>query len=132
MILRLRNFTQRMLAEDPEINVKASLYNGEVALKYLSSNKDVDVVVLDIEMPVMSGMEALPQMLKLIPNLKVIMFSTLTTQNARISIDALDLGAADYVAKPSTNKDFISKDQFKRELLEKVKTFARLKEGRDL
>jgi two-component system chemotaxis response regulator CheB len=121
-----------MLAEDPEINVKASLYNGEVALKYLSSNKDVDVVVLDIEMPVMSGMEALPQMLKLIPNLKVIMFSTLTTQNARISIDALDLGAADYVAKPSTNKDFISKDQFKRELLEKVKTFARLKEGRDL
>lgn len=125
----IRNFTQRMLAEDPEINVKASLYNGEVALKYLSLNKDVDVVVLDIEMPVMSGMEALPQMLKLIPNLKVIMFSTLTTQNARISIDALDLGAADYVAKPSTNKDFISKDQFKRELLEKVKTFARIKRG---
>lgn len=123
----IRSFTQRMLEDDPEIDVVASLYNGEVAVNFLSKHKDIDVVILDIEMPVMTGMEALPLMLKAIPNLKVIMFSTLTTQNAQISIEALNKGAVDYVTKPSTNRDLISKDQFKHELLEKVKTFGKIK-----
>jgi two-component system, chemotaxis family, protein-glutamate methylesterase/glutaminase len=84
----------------------------------------VDVLVLDIEMPVMDGMTALPLLLRADPGLKVIMASTLTTRGADIALRALRLGAADYIPKPSAvNGD----DSFRRELLEKVKGLARLR-----
>ena len=57
-------------------------------------------VVLDIEMPVMDGMTALPLLLRADPGLQVIMASTLTTRGADIALRALRLGAADYVPKP--------------------------------
>ena len=59
------------------------------------------MLVLDIEMPVMDGMTALPLLLRVDPGLKVIMASTLTTRGADIALRALRLGAADYVPKPS-------------------------------
>ncbi len=57
--------------------------------------------MLDIEMPVMDGLTALPQLIaKRDPTLKVIMASTLTRRNADISLQALQAGAADYLPKP--------------------------------
>jgi two-component system chemotaxis response regulator CheB len=83
-----------------------------------------DVLVLDIEMPVMDGMTALPLLMRADPGLKVIMASTLTTRGADIALRALRLGAADYIPKPSAvNGD----ESFRRELLEKVKGLARLR-----
>jgi len=64
---------------------------------------DPEVVVLDVEMPVMNGIEALPAILRQKPNLQVVMASTLTTEGGQVSLSALDLGAADYIAKPSAN-----------------------------
>jgi two-component system chemotaxis response regulator CheB len=77
-------------------------------------------VLLDIERPVMDGMTALPLMLKKRPDLKVIMASTLTLHNADISLRALELGAIDYIPKPTATRELSGGVDFKRELLEKV------------
>ena len=97
----IRGLIVRSLEADPEIEVVASVGNGEMAVK-AAARHDIDVVVLDIEMPVMDGMTALPKLLEVNPGLQIIMASTLTLRNADISMKALSMGAADYVPKPST------------------------------
>jgi len=114
-----------MLEADPAVQVVARAANGQAALDELKRAK-VDVVVLDIEMPVMDGMTALPLLLRADPGLRVIMASTLTTRGADIALRALRLGAADYLPKP-TSIGTRSDDSFRRELLEKVKGLARLR-----
>jgi two-component system, chemotaxis family, protein-glutamate methylesterase/glutaminase len=83
-----------------------------------------DVVVLDIEMPDMDGLTALPLLLKKVPDAVVIVASTLTTRNAEISLKCLSLGAVDYIAKPSTNRDVTFSTDFRREVIDKVKTLG--------
>jgi two-component system chemotaxis response regulator CheB len=85
---------------------------------------DIEVVILDIEMPVMDGLTALPKIIAARPGIKVIMASTLTRRNADISLQALSAGAADYVTKPGSTA-LTSAEDFKRELLAKVKALAR-------
>jgi two-component system chemotaxis response regulator CheB len=80
-------------------------------------------VVLDIEMPVMDGLTAPPRLLAVRPQVKVIIASTLTVENATISLKALAAGAADYIAKPTT-AELGSAVNFQRELIEKVKALA--------
>ncbi len=65
-----------------------------------SADSAPDVVLLDIEMPVMDGLEALPLLLAARPEVRVLMVSTLTQRNAEISFKAMALGAVDYVPKP--------------------------------
>lgn len=118
----IRGLITRMLESDPDIAVVASVGNGQLAVNQLERHpKEVDVVILDIEMPVMDGLTALPLMLKVDPNVKVIMASTLTKRNAEISLKALSAGAVDYVPKPSTARELSGESDFRRELLEKVK-----------
>ncbi|MFL5252157.1 MAG: chemotaxis-specific protein-glutamate methyltransferase CheB [Rhodopila sp.] len=88
----------------------------------------VDVVVLDIEMPILDGMAALPLLLRADPGVRVIMASTLTTRGADIALRALRLGAADYVPKPSSIGSR-SDDSFRQELVAKVKGLARQRRG---
>lgn len=121
----IRGAITRILAADPAIEVVARSVNGQAALEELRRTH-VDVVVLDIEMPVMDGLTALPLMLRADPNLKVIMASTLTTRGADIALRALRLGAADYLPKPSSIGT-VSDEGFRRELLEKVKGLAGLR-----
>jgi two-component system chemotaxis response regulator CheB len=83
-----------------------------------------DVIVLDIEMPEMDGLTALPKLLQADPDVKVIMASTLTLRNASISMKALAKGAADYIPKPTSTRDMAAADTFKHELIEKVKTLG--------
>jgi len=117
----IRGLITRQLAEDPAISVVASAPNGEVALTQLARH-EVDVVVLDIEMPVMDGLTALPLILAAHPNVKVVMASTLSRRNAEISLRALQLGASDYVPKPENG--LAGADDFKRELTAKVKALG--------
>jgi two-component system chemotaxis response regulator CheB len=112
-----------MLEADPAVQVVARVANGQMAIDELKRTQ-VDVLVLDIEMPVMDGLTALPLLLRADPGLKVIMASTLTTRGADIALRALRLGAADYVPKPSAVH---GDETFRRELLEKVKGLARLR-----
>lgn len=121
----IRGAISRMLEADPAVQVVARVAHGQAALDELARSRP-DVLVLDIEMPVMDGITALPRLLRADPGLRVAMASTLTTRGADIALRALRLGAADYVPKPSsigTRSD----EHFRRELLEKVKGLARLR-----
>jgi len=122
----IRGLLSRVLESDSRIRIVASVSNGEIALASLS-REQIDVAVLDIEMPVMDGLTALPKMVALKPNLQVIMASTLTRSNAEISMKALRLGAADYIAKPSSSSELHSADDFKRDLVQKVLALAAAK-----
>ena len=119
----IRGIFRRTLEAEPTIDVVASVSNGQQAIDALAK-RPVDVVVLDIEMPVMDGMTALPKLLELVPGVKVIMASTLTEKNAEISLEALQKGAADYIPKPTAKYEIHSADSFKRELVEKIKALG--------
>ncbi len=114
---------------DPEIKVAASAADGMMAIGTLRHQRDAgatpDVMVLDIEMPRMDGLTAIPRLLEIDPKLKIVMASTLTLQNAETSLKALAAGAADYVAKPTSTSAIQGTQSFKQELILKVKALAR-------
>src|SRR5690606_14902193 len=88
-----------------------------------------EVIILDIEMPVMDGMTALPELLKRNPGVKVIMASTLTRRNAEISMRALSLGAVDYIPKPESNSGLTTSATFREDLVRKIRAVAGLGEA---
>ena len=119
----IRGLLTRVLESDPALRVVSSVGDGAMAVRSIG-RQNIDVVVLDIEMPVMDGLTALPKLLQASPRSRVIMASTLTERNADISLRALQMGAADYVTKPKSGRELQSADAFKRELLGKVKALA--------
>lgn len=119
----IRGLLARTLEADPAIRVVASVGNGQMALNALQRT-DIDVAILDVEMPVMDGMTALPKLIAAQPGLQVIMASTLTHKNAAISLKALEQGAADYVTKPGSTGGLISATDFQSDLTAKVKTLG--------
>jgi two-component system chemotaxis response regulator CheB len=118
----IRGLLTRALESDPSIQVVASVGDGRMALNTVK-RADIEVAVLDIEMPVLDGLTALPQLIAAKPGLKIIMASTLTRRNADISMRALAAGAADYVTKPGSSALTTATD-FKRELVAKVKALG--------
>lgn len=118
----VRGLTTRLLESDPAIAVVASCGNGMAAVQQLGRHA-VDVIILDIEMPVMDGLSALPKLLAADPGVRVVMASTLTRRNAEISLSALAQGATDYIAKPSTT-EIRSAEDYRRELLAKVRALG--------
>jgi len=119
----IRGLLTRWLGEDKNLKVVGSHRNGKLAVEDIEKS-DPDVVVLDIEMPEMDGMTALPLMLAKKRDLVVIMASTLTRRNAEISLKALSLGASDYVPKPESTSEVTTSIDFRRELVEKVKALG--------
>jgi two-component system chemotaxis response regulator CheB len=81
--------------------------------------------LLDVDMPELDGITALPLLLQKKRDLVVIMASTLTRRNAEISLRALALGAADYIPKPETTREVTTSVSFRRELIEKVRQLGR-------
>lgn len=120
----IRGIITRELESNPCFKVVATAANGELAISSLQ-RQPADVVILDIEMPVMDGLAAIPKLKEIDSGVQIIMASTLTQKNAEISLRALSLGAADYIPKPSTDQISAGVD-FKRELVEKVKAFGAL------
>jgi two-component system chemotaxis response regulator CheB len=115
----VRGLIARLLACDPAIEVVASVGDGQAALARLERAADIGVVLLDIEMPVMDGLTALPKLLAAAPGVRVIVISSLTQRGAEISLRCLENGAADTLAKPSAAA-IASGDEFRRELLAKI------------
>lgn len=114
----VRGLITRILQADARIEVTASCSNGEMAVAQ-AARKPMDVIILDIEMPVMDGLSALPKLQAANPHARIIMASTLTQRNAAVSLRALTLGAADYIAKPTTDK-LNANEEFRRDLIQKV------------
>ena len=119
----IRGLLSRWVEEDPALQLVASHRNGRLAVEDIGRS-DPDVVVLDIEMPEMDGLTALPLMLKQKRDLIVVMASTLTRRNAEVSLKALSLGAQDYVPKPESTSQVSTSVDFRRELIEKVKALG--------
>jgi len=120
----IRGLVTRMLESDPGLSVVARAANGRDAVEAARHTRP-DVCVLDVEMPVMDGLAALPELLRIDPQLKIVMASTLTTRGADIAMRALRLGAADYVPKPSSMAEIAGEAQFRDELVAKVKGLGR-------
>ncbi len=119
----IRGLLTRGLEGDADISVVASVGDGQMAINTLQ-RQSIDVVVLDIEMPVMDGLTAIPKLLAVAPSVKVIMASTLTRKNADVSLRALQAGAADYIPKPTSTRELSGADEFRRELINKVKALG--------
>lgn len=120
----IRGLITRWLDEDSEITVVGSASNGRQGLQMAAQYKP-DVVILDIEMPEMDGLTALPEIIKAVPHAKVVMASTLTRRNAEISLRALSLGAADYVPKPEATRTMTASADFRTEICAKVKALGK-------
>lgn len=118
----IRTVISRTLREQDDMEIVAVAMNGDMAVKAIKQ-ADPDIVVLDIEMPIMDGLTALPLLLKEKPGTKVLICSTLSSRGADISVRALGLGAADYILKPGGDAIVSAKD-FQDGLVRVVRTLA--------
>jgi two-component system, chemotaxis family, protein-glutamate methylesterase/glutaminase len=116
----VRGLFARWVESEPDLEVVATLRTGREAVDQLE-RVDPDVVVLDVDMPELDGIAALPLLLEKKRDLVVIMASTLTRRNAEISLRALSLGAADYIPKPASNREVSASIAFRRDLIEKIR-----------
>ena len=121
----IRGAIARAIESDACLRVAASVSNGEQAVHALR-REPVDVIVLDIEMPIMDGMTALPKLKEIDAAVQIIMASTLTQKNAEISLRAMSLGATDYIPKPSSSHEVMAAQDFQRDLVAKVKALGAL------
>lgn len=123
-----RGLMARWLEQDGDVRVVRSVGDGAQAVGQIKAS-GAEVVILDIEMPVMDGLEALPKLLTECPGVKVVISSTLTRRNAQVALKALSLGASDYITKPETTRGVSSSEDFRRELVDKVKGLGAIARG---
>jgi two-component system chemotaxis response regulator CheB len=116
----IRGLISRWIGSEPDMVVAASLRTGLDAVNQIE-RANPDVAVLDIEMPELDGISALPLMLAKKRNLIIIMASTLTRRNAEISFKALSLGAADYIPKPESTREPAAAETFRHDLIQKIR-----------
>jgi two-component system chemotaxis response regulator CheB len=122
----IRRLVTQALEQDPLIDVVGTASNGAIGLQRIPQFNP-DVITLDIEMPDMNGLEMLRRVRREYPQMRVIMFSTLTERGAAITLEALTLGADDYVAKAS-NEGSLDRSlaRLREEMIPKIKQFFRL------
>jgi len=109
-----------VLGADPAIEVAGTAASGQIGLSKIAQLKP-DLITLDVEMPGLSGLETVKEIRRLYPRLPVIMFSTLTERGASITLDALELGASDYLTKPSNTGSLdVTQAKIRQELIPKV------------
>ncbi len=125
-----RGALARVLETDPGLRVVARVGDGRQALEALDAAAPADraeVILLDLEMPQMDGMTALPLLLQREPRPIVIVASALTQRGATATMAALRAGASDYVPKPGAAGGGLQDPAFRAELLAKVKGWGRLR-----
>jgi len=117
----IRKLVTEILDSDPEIEVVGSAANAFIARDKIKA-LNPDVITLDVEMPKMDGITFLKNLMRLRP-MPVVMLSTLTQKGADITLEALSVGALDFVFKPTGSGEGL--DQCAAELIEKVKTASK-------
>lgn len=116
----IRNIVREIVSQDPELEVVGEAQDPFVARDQIKK-LNPDVITLDVEMPKMDGITFLSNLMRLRP-MPVVMLSTLTTKGADITLEALELGAVDFIAKPSFDALLDNRMAFKDELIEKIKS----------
>jgi len=121
----VRKLITETLRRDPDLEVVGAAANGSIALQKIPQINP-DILTLDVEMPEMDGLATLREVRKLYPKLPVIMFSTVTQRGAVATLDALSLGATDYVTKPA-NVGSVTEamERLEQELIPKIKVHCR-------
>jgi two-component system chemotaxis response regulator CheB len=118
----MRNALSNMLSSDPEIKIVGTARDGLEAIEKIAALKP-DIITMDVEMPRMDGISALKHIMEKTP-LPVIMVSSITTEGAKVTLDALDLGAVDFIPKNLSDLS-INIVKIKEILIEKIKHIAR-------
>ncbi|MFQ3574281.1 MAG: chemotaxis response regulator protein-glutamate methylesterase [Thermodesulfovibrionales bacterium] len=118
----MRNAISSMLSSDPEISIVGTAKDGLEAIEKVKNLKP-DIVTMDVEMPRMDGLTALKNIMEKNP-LPVIMVSSLTVEGAKVTIEALELGAVDFIPK-NLSELSINIVKIKEILLEKIKYIAK-------
>jgi two-component system, chemotaxis family, protein-glutamate methylesterase/glutaminase len=119
----IRKVLCEVLSKERDFEVVGVASDGKIALAKIGQLHP-DLITLDVEMPVLNGLQTLAELRKLHPKLPVIMFSTLTERGAAATLDALSLGASDYVTKPSNTSPQGAIDAIRAELVPKIKALA--------
>ncbi|MEP2736894.1 MAG: chemotaxis-specific protein-glutamate methyltransferase CheB [Erythrobacter sp.] len=125
--LTVRTVFSRMIGSDPALRIVATANSGEAALQELSSSK-ADVILLDLEMPGMGGLDALPKLLAAQDDVQILVVSSLAKVGAEHTIAALAEGAADTMLKPRSGG---FDDAYRLSLLEKIKALGGAKQDTD-
>src|SRR5690242_15794007 len=116
----VRRVLTDVISSDAGLEIAGTAPNGKIALERIGQLKP-DLVVLDVEMPVMDGLATLAELRKINRRLPVIMFSTLTHRGASTTLDALTLGADDYVPKERNSLGLAAAiDDLRRDLVPKI------------
>ena len=124
----IRGALGRIIDAEGDMLVATTAPNGKVALDALK-HTPVDVVLLDVEMPEMDGLTALPLILAQYPDTRVIMASSLTQRGAEVTMHALAMGAADFIAKPAAKSGSATLAAISVEIASKVRAIGRSARG---
>ncbi len=124
----IRSALSRIIETDASMLVVSSLANGEVAISSAKTHQP-DIIILDIEMPVMDGLTALPKILEASPKSKVVMFSSLTEKGASVTMKAMSLGAVECLVKPSSAQDVSTESEFQKTLLRLLRNLSGKRPG---
>ncbi len=119
----VRGVMSRWIAAEPGFSVVGAAGDGREALDLVDALRP-DIVLLDLEMPVLDGLSALPQLLARRPGLSVIVVSTLTRRNAGLTLACMAAGAVECLTKPEMRRDPSSLAGFRDELLRKLRGLA--------
>lgn len=120
----IRKILSETLAPDRDFQIVGMAGDGRIGLAKIAQLRP-DLITLDVEMRVMNGLETLAEIRKLYPHLRVIMFSTLTERGAAATLQALSLGASDYVTKPSNTGSMAGAiERIRGELIPKIKALC--------
>lgn len=126
--LFLRRILKDVLESSRKIKVVGEAKNGKEAIALVASKKP-DILILDCEMPVMNGLEALRNIMRDTP-LPVFMFSSLTTEGASVTVKALEYGAIDFMPKPSTGA--FGLEDVAEELIAKIEAVVKKEKRKSL
>ena len=114
-----RSLIRQALKENPDIELIAEAISGEHALPRIKKYKP-DVVLLDVNMPGMNGIEVLKLIREADPSVKVIMFSVATSEGAKTTIEALHHGAVDFITKPDNLRREELSDYVRDKIIKKI------------
>lgn len=120
----IRSLMSRILKSVNDIDIVAMAGNGQEAI---DKARDIqpDIILTDLEMPVMDGLTAIPLLLQTCPQTQIIVCSALSEKGADITLKGLSLGASDFILKPSALTGSENKDNFREGLLARIYTLAR-------